>query len=207
MKKSFIDYELYIIDLDDTIISEFDYLKSGYSDIADHIHERYGYPQEKIFNFIIETFKKFGRNKLFDKVIAKFNLNENEIDLMLKILRSTKPKELINLSVKGNRILDYLHKNKKRHILLTNGNVAQQKNKIKHIRWLHNTPEVIFANEIEAKPSIKSYLHYCKLNNTFIEPQNTLMIGDSIVDRIFSQNLKCDFLYINDEDNLFLPNS
>jgi hypothetical protein len=74
----FNQYNSVIFDLDDTIYPEIEYLKKAYRFIAQSVikaESRLNSTEDEIFSFLIYTFTNEGRDKLFQKMIDKFNIN------------------------------------------------------------------------------------------------------------------------------------
>ena len=55
----------------------------------------------------------------------------------------------------------------------------------------------MYANEYKKKPNINAF-EIIKKNTSDPDLKNYLMIGDSEIDKRFSQNCKIDFIWIND---------
>ena len=97
-------------------------------------------------------------------------------------------------------LITKLNLNNLDYFIITNGNVVQQENKIRQIQWkeLCQPREVVFANNIEPKPSPGSFDY---LANRY-ELGKTVYIGDAISDREFSKNASIDFICVNEISNL-----
>ena len=74
----------------------------------------------------------------------------------------------------------------------------QQKNKVANIKWDGLLTDVIYANEIKPKPNPISFSNYLLKNKIKINKNEILMIGDSVVDELFAENLGCDFKDVSD---------
>ena len=189
----FSKYKLIVFDLDNTLILEKDYLFEAYEEISYHIESTCFVDKLKIQNYLKDEFINNGRTKLFDKMISHFNISKFEIKAILNILRSYTPLRKITLIENMKLILEGLKDEKIPYVIFTNGSVDQQKNKVANIEWDGLLTDVIYANEINPKPDPISFSNYLLKNKIKINKNEILMIGDSVVDELFAENLGCDF--------------
>lgn len=173
------EYNTYLFDLDNTLYRETDYLFAAYEAIAMEIERKYSIEKETIANFLKSTFLKNGREGLFDNLIARFMLKQEDLDSYLKLLRSVELPEKIKLFPAAYKMLMHLSASKKRIAIITNGNVSQQKNKIRQIDWreMKEMFDIVYANETEKKPSPVSIRQY--LSSKGLNFAETVFIGDS----------------------------
>jgi len=176
-----------IFDLDNTLYSEADYLKHVFRDICSQ-HCEDSFPSA--LSFLEETFKNQGRDNLIQKFIEKFKLGIDK-EKILDSYRGCKVDDNIECYHWFKSFTKKYLGDKKKLRIITNGNVEQQKNKIKSINFPNSWQsfEVIFANDFIPKPHP---LSFSKLdgNKNFIEP---IYIGDSAIDKIFCSNLGIEF--------------
>ena len=146
-------YSQIILDLDDTLIYEKDYLHSAYQSISDKLGENEIDSQE-MFLYLKNNFDLGLRKNLFNSFIIAFDLSPLVLQCMLEELRNCIVVGGLNLTKEGAIILDYIKKLKKEYLIITNGNPIQQANKIKQINWdNHLQPsKVVYANEYKDKP-------------------------------------------------------
>ncbi len=184
-ESNFFSYKYYLFDLDNTLIDETQYLFAVYSKIAKDVS------LDK--NEFINLFLNEGRDKLFNKIIKRNKLPDTCLQDFLYTLRNIKlPHKLVIFP----SIFDLLKKLtilNKNILVVTNGNVNQQKNKIDQIDWqgIENDIQFVLANLIAPKPSMKLF-NYLKKEYCLIE-QETIMIGDSITDEEFARNSNISF--------------
>jgi putative hydrolase of the HAD superfamily len=193
----FSKYKLIVFDLDNTLISEKDYLFGAYEEISNQIESNCLVDKLKIENFLKDEFINNGRTKLFDKMINRFNISKIEIKVILNVLRSYTPLTKITLIENMKLILQKLKDEKIPYVIFTNGNVDQQKNKVANIKWEGLLTDVIYANEINPKPDPVSFSKYLLKNKIKINKSEILMIGDSVVDELFTKNFGCDFKHVS----------
>jgi HAD superfamily hydrolase (TIGR01549 family) len=179
-----LDFPLFIFDLDNTIYNEEDYLFQAYSEIA----ERFagittGKSKQRLLKTIMSIYRKDGRVKLFDRFLERAGLDETYLSECLEILRNFTPAKRIKIYRKTEKVLRMLVKRNKQIFVLTNGNPAQQRNKIKSVDWkgLDMSITFILADEIEPKPSPAGIEYILKQTNT--PKEQVIFIGDSETDR------------------------
>ena len=82
--------------------------------------------------------------------------------------------------------------------VITNGNIIQQKNKVRNIEWnlLDESLIFVYANEFKKKPSNKCF-NYIK-KKYLLSKDSTIMIGDSLIDKKFAKNSGISFMFINE---------
>lgn len=187
VKKSISDlcnFSLFIFDLDNTIYNEEDYLFQAYSAICDRFAGMaHRYDKNSLFSLMMKIYRKEGRDNLFDKFLSRTGIGEGYLEECLKILRTFSPEKQIEIYPKSEKILRFLIEKGKKVYVLTNGNPAQQKNKIKNLLWngLDEKITFIMANEIEPKPSAAGIEHILKIAG--IKKDKTVFVGDSEIDR------------------------
>lgn len=193
------NYKYYLIDLDDTIFSEADYLFFAYNKIDIYLSSNFLIQKGKIYNYLKFQFRENGRHKLFNKMIKEFKLDVKVLDSILSILRGVKFDVKISMYPQMFQMIENLIGQKKRIFIVTNGNIYQQKNKVNSIDWRGTEKNLMFiyANSVEPKPS-KKLFYFLKTNFNINEPE-TLMIGnDYDVDRKFAENSNIDFIDVRE---------
>lgn len=191
----FKQYKVVVFDLDNTLYDEKKYLFSVYKEIGKYVSKKTKGCAEKYSDFLINEFNMCGRSKLFNKFLIYFDLTEIiYLEDLLNILRNhVVPLFMFN---KVNELINFLIDNDIGIYILTNGNIEQQKNKIKnlHIQIKFPNIKIVYANAYEPKPS-----PYC-LNKIRLECcvdcNAILMIGDSNVDFLAAQKANIDFYNI-----------
>jgi HAD superfamily hydrolase (TIGR01549 family) len=183
------NYSLFIFDLDNTLYNEEDYLFQAYMAIGDKFA---GFLPDKdkdeLYNILVDTYYKSGRDKLFDNFLERVGLARSYVADCLNILRTFKPGKPLMLFEELKELLRALEYQDKSIFILTNGNVEQQKNKIRYINWdgLAERIRVVYAEDIEPKPS-SAGVHYI-LKITGADISRTIFIGDKETDRVCAEN-------------------
>lgn len=187
-------FDFYIFDLDDTLYSEIDYLSKMYENMGELVHIETGLDSNNFTQKLIERFLTEGRTDLLNWAAASFELNEEYwIPKFLEVMRTSDAGELLLRQI-PKRVLAVLSERGKNVLILTNGNVVQQKNKIKaltEIQHLVQFEKIYFANQFEPKPSRRSF--DVMLSNNHADKGKGIMVGDSIVDERFAINSNLHF--------------
>lgn len=195
-------YQLFIFDLDNTLYAENDYLFGAYSELANRIGNAEN--KEAITAFLKERFISQGRQGLFNALFDAFKLEDQHLKTALEILRNHTPAAKYNVYEHMLTLILALKHHNKALVLLTNGNVQQQKNKIKHLSpdltQLFNS--IVYANEIAPKPAPESILHILEV--TGYPKHKTIMIGDSSTDAAAAKTAGIDFMDVTKLDELIL---
>lgn len=171
--------KLLIFDLDNTLASEREYVRSGFGAVADYIHQKKSLPKEEVFNCLIQSFFSSGRGRNFNELKEKFPLDNISIEEMVKVYRSHLPS--IRLFPEAAQVLEKLSK-KYKLCIITNGIVEAQRMKVKALQLDKYFDKFFFAQkngkEFE-KPHRKVFED--ALTHFGLAPSEAVMIGDDIV--------------------------
>ena len=202
LKKKIKNYEIFIFDLDDTIYSQKNYDTPALKLVANYLSKVLKIKSSNIF-FELRNLKKLRRGKhpilVFNKYLKKKILNKK---YQYKVIKdSVKIFQSYNcINLKYVPSLKYLIKDlskEKEIFLVTNGNVARQKRKIKYLGINSYFKKIFILDGVKKrlKPSISdvSYL----VNFLKNKPRRKVVyIGDNNKsDREFAKNLKIQFIY------------
>jgi putative hydrolase of the HAD superfamily len=196
----FNQYNSVIFDLDDTIYPEIEYLKKAYRFIAQSVikaESRLNSTEDEIFSFLIYTFTNEGRDKLFQKMIDKFNINFFSLENFLSCLHNV-PLKKNELKVYSHiqKLLVQLSEQNKLIFILTNGNVSQQRNKLNSLNIkLSLFKEIIYAssNGKEFEKPNPFFVNKILLDYS-LNKNKVILIGDSVFDKESANNAGIDFL-------------
>jgi phosphoglycolate phosphatase-like HAD superfamily hydrolase len=190
-------YKALVLDLDNTIYPEKDYLFQVYYLIGEFIEFQEGVPHDQVTKFLVDEFMAKGRDRIFDKMIAHFNLPETNLENCFRLLRTAKlPLPLLIFEDMLLRLQDALEAGL-RLFVLTNGNPEQQLNKIKHLEWhgLDLHIKCYFCNEIAPKPAPDAMLKL--LADHQLLPSEVLFLGDANIDEDCAKAASVDFERVN----------
>ena len=140
---------------------------------------------------MVNEFEAFGRKDIFNKLISHFDLDYSIADI-LKIFRNNNNNDIfIETYPWFKKLSDKLDKNFDL-MIITNGNPLQQNYKVNILNLRVSFPSIkcIFADEYGGKPSIGPYEAMAK-HIALYEP---IYVGDSIIDRDFSNNCNIEFI-------------
>jgi len=194
--KSFFDYDLYIFDLDNTLYSENDYLSGVYFAVAKEVFK--SKPLLGIELPFLWLYEHKGTPNLFSNFIEEFGLEPSFIGECLSVLRTYTSDRKLQLYAEAGELLTSLQEENKTIYVLTNGNVEQQRNKVKNINWqgLDKNIQFVYANEYEPKPSPKCVDIIREITGT--PGRDTILIGDSEIDKQCAENSGIDFKNISE---------
>ena len=180
-------YRVIIFDLDNTIYPQLEYD----SIVFRKFFKQHGL-DENIGDFLAE-FKSslgYGSHNVFDIFFdnEKININPKE---HVSFYREFLPKDTDKLhnSLKG--VLRELSDTNDLY-LVTNGRTKIQTNKLKMLNIAHYFKKIFILdpdNNQHIKPSSKA------INHSFLEKDDCVYVGDSIIDRKFAINCGFDFYY------------
>ena len=203
-------YKAIVLDLDNTIYNEIEYLKLAYQWISTRIISSDNLElQNKIYKFLVDEFIGNGRKDLYQKLKKLENLDEFSLDLFLDALR-TCPIDANSIEIDSDiyNFIKYLHNNNKLIFILTNGNVEQQMNKIKSLKIpFKDAITIIYASikGIEYQKPNPYFLKNIISENSLINDE-VLFIGDSSIDQETAKSVGIDFLYISDFKSQYKEN-
>ncbi len=170
--------KLVIIDLDDTIYSEYDYVQSGFRHVAENISflVKYSVP------FLIEKMNVFFKNDkktVFNQLINFIKVNDDiNLEKLIHLYKFHIPQikpyaDFYDFC----KILDF---NNIILVLLTDGDVAQQKNKVFGLKIEKYFKKIYYSDSYGIdfrKPNPKIYLEI--INDLKIRNDEILVIGDN----------------------------
>ncbi len=172
---------LIICDLDDTIFPEYDYVISGYREIAKKYSKKMDIDSESIFDQLKSSFDTFVINP-FNSFIEKNSLNDNEMDKMIDIYRYHNPHLTLYEDIK-----DFLEKIRSMDIvitILTDGEEKRQLAKIDSLGIRNYFDYIKVSEEKYFKPHPHGYEEI--IGRYQFKNSEILCIGD---------NPKKDFYY------------
>lgn len=184
-----------VFDLDDTLYSEKNYVRSGYRKIAQN------YPdienaEEKLWNSFLKG------EKAIDKVFDETRLDEKEKKNALNIYREHMP--MIELYTGVSEMLIRIKNKGKKIGIITDGRPDGQKNKIKALKL--DVDQVIITDELGGiqyrKPNKKAF--ELMQNRWKIAFNKMVYIGDNLTkDFIAPKELGMNVIYFKNADGLY----
>jgi FMN phosphatase YigB (HAD superfamily) len=199
MKYSDIDSRknAFVFELDNVIYPEKDYLYQVYYMFASLLEYTELMDAKALIDCMVNACTTGGKDTVFDIVKEKFNIDEkyriNFYHLLLTIklpLKLLVYKDILKL-------MQDIVVDRKQLFIVTNGNPAQQLNKIKQTEWNGLEPYLTcyFADETKPKPETDSIDLLIK--DHILQRRNILMIENSETDRNCAENCGVDSLNMN----------
>lgn len=168
-----------VLDLDDTLYSEFDFLRSGYSFICRKLEPDL-YRRKKLFDKLINLYST--NNDPFEYILKNYMSEDLTIDLLLNWYRYHYP-DIILFS--GVLCTLELLKNDFKFAIVTDGRSVTQRNKIKALKLETYIDQIIISEEIGSeKPDERNFF----MVEEFLDCKQYIYVGD---------NLKKDFITPN----------
>ena len=181
-----------VFDLDDTLYSEKNYVRSGYRKIA----QNYPEIEKRLWNSFLKG------EKAIDKVFDEASLDEKEKKNALNIYREHMP--VIELYTGVSEMLIRIKNKGKKIGIITDGRPDGQKNKIKALKL--DVDQVIITDELGGiqyrKPNKKAF--ELMQNRWKIAFNKMVYIGDNVTkDFIAPKELGMKVVYFKNADGLY----
>lgn len=180
--------KIVVFDLDDTLISEREYIDSGFRAVAEVISKQTKLSKDDIKNKMDELFKKNSLN-VFNRTLNELGITYEMkyIKELISTYRSHIP--TIKLYDDAKDILEYLYRNNYRVGMITDGYKETQRNKIKALGIEKYFEHIVITDELGRefwKPSEVPYnLIRYKFNCKY---KDMVYIGDNINKDFISAN-------------------
>ena len=148
-----------VFDLDDTLISEREYIKSGFKSVASKISKKHGLDEFYVYETMDRLFEESSRNvfnRLLDNLEVDYDIEY--IKNLIKIYRNHMPS--IKLYDDAKEILDYLKNSEIKLGIITDGYQITQKNKLKVLNIDEYFECIVITDELGReywKPHRKPY--------------------------------------------------
>lgn len=185
-----------IFDLDDTLYSEKEYIKSGYQEISKYLGN------DEYFSLL---WHYFNSGKLaIDELLRLLN-RESDKQKILNIYRTHKPD--IKLYKGVEHLLSLLKENGMKIGIITDGRVIGQKNKIKALNLEYFTNDIIITDELGGEQFRKPCDIPFRIMATKwkLNPEEIIYIGDNIgKDFQACKKLGMNFLWFKNSDGLYI---
>lgn len=183
-----------IFDLDDTLYSEKEYIKSGFKAVSDYFEGDY---EDKLWNFFEEG------KKAIDELLKELNRESNKEEV-LEVYRSHKPN--IHLYEGVTDIINELKSKGLKIGIITDGRIEGQKNKIEALGLNKYVDDIIITDELGGvqfrKPCDISFkIMYTRWR---LNPSDVVYVGDNLEkDFLAPKQLGMKFLWFGNEEGLY----
>jgi len=192
----------FVFELDNVIYPEKDHLFQVYYLFASFLEYTELLDAKVITDLMVVTYNEEGKDKVFDKVKEKFGVDEKyRINFQHLLITVKLPLKLLIFKT----ILDMLQEivvDRKKIFIVTNGNPAQQLNKIRQVEWhgLEGYLTCYFAEELLPMPEPDVLDHLIKEHG--LTRKEVIMIGDSEAGSGTAEASGIDYIYANKFLNL-----
>ncbi|MEO8886146.1 MAG: HAD hydrolase-like protein [Mucilaginibacter sp.] len=190
--------QAFVFELDDVIYPEKDYLFQVYYLFASFLEYTDLIDAKVATNLMVNTYLAGEKENVFEAVKAQFNIDEKyRVNFYHLLLTVKLPLKLLIYQ----RILEMLQEivvDRKKIFIVTNGNPAQQLNKIKQTEWhgLEGYLTCYFADEIKPKPATN--VIELLLTEHGLQRRDIVMIGNAGADNLCAEACGVDYIYANE---------
>jgi putative hydrolase of the HAD superfamily len=164
-----------LIDLDDTLFPEWDFVVSGYNAIAKTIEGQTGIDAKQVINLLVYEHQKYGRRGVVDRVVENLGLAASLVPEFVDVYRNHAP---VLRPYPG--VVDTLSKLANRYniAIITDGSATVQRRKVSALPAIASLVEkVVYCAELRAaKPSPIAFEFAMRAFNA--TPSETLIVGD-----------------------------
>ena len=181
--------KIIVFDLDDTLISEKDYIDSGFRNVSNIFAQRYNLSSEDVYSTMKNLFQE-DTNKIFNRLFESYKIfyDDTDIKKLVKLYREHTPN--INLLEDARLVLESLRGNNIKIGIITDGYKETQNKKIEVLNLENIVEKIIVTDELGKeywKPDKRSFEMMKKYFG--VEYSEMIYVGD---------NLKKDFLAPNE---------
>lgn len=176
-----------IIDLDDTLYSEEEYVYSGFRAVSFYLQQK-GLVKKDLYGLMLTKFKEGNRTEIFNEILKAEDIEPKKelISSLLDVYRSHKPE--ISLFTDAAAFIDRIH-GKKLLGLLTDGYLNVQKNKVAALGIEHFFDLIVYTDEMGREFWKPHQAGYEKIMNTLdVTGNECIYIGDNPTKDFFSAN-------------------
>ncbi len=188
----------FVFELDDVLYPEKDYLFQVYYLFAGLLEYTQLIDAKEITDYMVSAYTNEGKDKVFDALKQKFNIEEKYRDNFNNLMITARLPLKLLLYQNMLNLLQEIVIDRKKVFIVTNGNPAQQLNKIKQTEWhgLEQYLTAYFADETFPKPEPDS-LHLL-MKDHGLHRREIMMIENSETDRLCAEVCGIDYLNVGE---------
>lgn len=194
-----------VFDLDDTLISEKQYIRSGFKVVSNKISNDYNLDSEKVFKKMLELFNESSK-EVFNRILDSFDIKYSK-EYILELIKTYR-EHIPNIDFYEDvipTITELRNKGFKLGII-TDGYKETQIRKIEVLNCKKLFDEIIITDELGRefwKPHEKSYK--LMVNNLGIELNEMAYVGDNVSkDFITANELGIKTIYVERESGIYI---
>jgi len=168
-----------VFDLDDTIVSELQYIKSGYHHIANVLITKLGIPEDKIFSDLMVLFTESNK-RVFNRLLYKYGEDFGNEFIMYLVDEYRNHLPQIELYDDVIPCINQLKSKGLKVAIITDGYANAQKQKLKAVNAYEIFDEIIITDEYGRlfwKPHPKAFEEMSK--RLKVELKEMIFIGDN----------------------------
>ena len=164
-----------LLDLDDTLYDEWQYVQGGLRAVADHIAKRdRSLTPEVVLHHLRYEWALRGRTAVFDRTLAHFGLPLSDVPRLVAVYRAHRPSLVFHEGVPAR--LRELHR-WFRLAVVTDGQIEMQRAKVDALGLEKLVDHVFYCDALDApKPDPRGFLHAAE--QLGCSPEACLVIGD-----------------------------
>jgi putative hydrolase of the HAD superfamily len=168
-----------IFDLDDTLISEKQYIESGFSYIAKILSIKHKISEKALYSDMLKIFNENSRN-VFNRLLDKYDINYSNEDILnfVNLYRTHNPE--IQFCSDVIPLITFLKEKNIKTGIITDGNAESQRKKLKVLNAYEIFDKIIITDEYGKeywKPHPKAFEDIRKFFN--IEFNEIIYVGDN----------------------------
>lgn len=164
-----------IFDMDNTLYDERQYVRSGFRAVSEHMAEAFSMDKDMLFRQLMRVFSRNGRGEVFDLVLEKINMRNQETVLeMVNVYRNHLPTITV---FKGARVLLRRLRQRYRLGLITDGVKSVQEIKVKALNIASFFDVITYSVEHGGKNNIDVFL--TTLERLKIKSSNSIYVDDN----------------------------
>lgn len=193
-----------VFDLDDTLISEKEYIRSGFRQVSKKIAKKNNLDKDYVYKIMYDTFNEDSKN-VFNRVLDKLNIQYEKEDIkeLINYYRGHMPD--IKLYDDAKYILDTLKAKGIKLGMITDGYKVTQRNKLEALNIGDYFEHIVVTDELGRefwKPHQKSYeIIKEKLG---LEYENMVYVGDNVSkDFVTANKLGMNTIFINRVEGVY----
>ena len=193
-----------IFDLDDTLISEKEFIKSGFKQVAISISKENKLDKDEVYNLLLDMFYEDSKH-VFNRTLDRLNISYKTEDIkkLIDIYREHKPD--INLYKDAKYIIKTLHKKGIKLGIITDGYKVTQRNKLEVLDIDDYFECIVVTDELGRefwKPHEKSYKIMKKKLN--LDYEEMVYVGDNVLkDFVAANKLGMNTVSINRKEGVY----
>lgn len=168
-----------LFDLDDTLISEDEYVRSGYRHLAKVLAKKYLINQENIYKDLYSLYKE-NTEKVFNRFLDQYNIKYTKEDILFLVNEYRNHLPNIHFYEDVLETLDKLKQNDIKIGIISDGYLSTQYNKARVLNLYNIFDKVIFTEELGReywKPHPKAFVLMKEYFN--VEYKEIIYVGDN----------------------------